>query len=141
MQVLVWSHVKIQRDGVTYVMHACRNYHDRHRNDFVHVRSDVADPAFPWLARLMAIINVQVLDGKGRVGEGFLPLAIVQWLQRTEDIVPGIPTYEYLPDAQAIEIESIERPVKLLDSPCEVDGTSRVCALPYGKSAAFNQLF
>ena len=139
----VWPCVGIRRDGVLHKLHARRNYFDRHRYDFVHVRGS-DDEANPWLARLLAIVKVKVLEGQQHIdAAGYLPLAIIQWLDRDPvDLVPGTATYWYLPNPQAIEMEAIVRPVKLLDSPCAAaDGRRRVCALPYGKTAASNALF
>ena len=141
--MLVLACVRITRGGVVYTLHARRKYYGRHRYDFVHVRSEDDAPG-PWLARVLAIIKVEVPGGQKHIAvAGFLSLAIVQWLDRDPtDLVPGTPTYKYLPTPQAIEVESIVRPVLLLDSPCAAaDGTRRVCALPYGKSAASNALF
>ena len=93
---------------------------------------------------MLAVIKVEVAGNQEHIdAAGFLPLAIVQWLDRDPiDLVPGTPTYRYLSQPQAVEVESIMRPVLLLDSPCAAaDGTRRVCALPYGKSAASNALF
>lgn len=135
--------VRIARDGVVHKLHARRKYYQRFRYDFVHVRGG-DNAANPWLARVLAIIKVEIpADQEHIAAAGFLPLAIVQWLDRDPiDLLPGMPTYKYLPTPQAIEVESIVRPVLLVDSPCAAaDGTRRVCALPYGKSAASNALF
>ena len=142
-QVFHWDCVRITRDDVVHTLHARREYFGRHRNDFVHVRAAEDANNGPWLARLQAFIKVDVPEGQEGIAAGYLPLAIVQWLDRDPvDVVPGIPTYKYLPHPQAISIEAIVRPVHLLDSPCvAADGEHRVCALPYGKSAAFNALF
>lgn len=135
--------MRVTRDGIVHALHARRTHygHLGGRYDFVHVRAAADANDGPWLARLLAIVKVEVKEGIAV--PGFLPLAIIQWLNRDPvDLVPGIPTYRYLPDPQAIEIVSIVRPVKLLQSPCAAaDGTYRVCALPYGKSAASNALF
>ena len=144
VQVYVWPCVHIERDGMEHALHARRKYYGRYRYDFVHVNGGVNPAADPWLARVLAIVKVEVFAKPPHVeAAGFLPLAVVQWLQREDDLLPGMPTYKYLPTPQAIEIESIKRPVRLLEAPCrdEDDGTHRLCALPYGKTAAFNKLF
>ena len=142
-QVYVWPCVRITRDGVVHTLHARRKYYTRFRYDFVHVHGG-DDAVNPWLARVLAIIKVEIPGDQQHVdAAGFLPLAIIQWLDRDPvDLVPGTPTYKYLPTPQAIELPAIVRPVKLLDSPCvAADGTRRVCAVPEGKTAAFNALF
>ena len=144
MQVFTWQRVKLTRDGVVYALHARRKYHGRPRYDFVHIRGG-DDDANPWLARVLAIINVEVAANQEHVvAAGFLPLVIIQWLERdVDDIVAGTPSYHYLPHPQAVEVEAIVRPVKLLEYPSldPEDGTRHLCALLHGKTAAFNDLY
>ena len=126
-----------------YTLHARRVYFGRPRYDFVHVRNDNGDVHNPWLARVLAIFKVEVPAGQRHiVAAGFLPLVIVQWLERDVDVIPGTPSYRYLPTPQAVEVEAIIRPVKLLESPTfAADGSHKLCALLYGKSSIHNALF
>ena len=138
--------MRIKRGKVWHTLNARRTFHGRPRFDTVHVRGDSDEAPQPWLARLLALIKVDVPDGQDEhIAEpGYVTLAIIQWLDRREDdeIVPGVRQYHYLPQPQVIELAAVEQPVWLVENPVAApDGAFRLCALPYGKSAARNAMF
>ena len=110
---------------------------------FVHVRSS-EDDTNPWLARVLALVAVEVPATAHAVVQqpGYVHLAIVQWLVReAASLGSGIRSYGYLRKPEAVDIESISHPVLLLENPVpNADGTHHLCALPYGKSGAWNAL-
>ena len=146
-QVLSWPSMRIKRGGEWHTVHARRMFHGRPRYDFVHVRGHNAEAPAPWLARLLALVTVEIPEQDNEHVErpGHIALALIQWLHRGPDdeLVPGIREFHYLPEPQAIEVDAIMRPVWLVENPVRdaVDDTHHLCALPYGKSCSRNMLF
>lgn len=128
----------IKRGPDVHRLHARRLFYGNPRFDVVHVRSD--DLENPWLARILGMFRVHVHVQPGILHEGWISLALVQWLERdAEDHVQGIPTYRYsqeFPQPCAVELDTIEAPVRLVTSPRQPpDEPPRFCLLPYGKTA------
>ncbi len=146
-QILSWPSMRIKRGEEWHAVHARRMFHGRARYDLVHVRGHNADAPAPWLARLLALVTVELPEQDNEHVErpGHIALALIQWLHRgpEDELVPGIREYHYLPEPQAIEVGAIVRPVWLVENPVRdaADGTHHLCALPYGKSCARNMLF
>ena len=146
-QVISWPAMQIKRGKEWHTLHARRKFHGRARYDLVHVRGQSAEAPAPWLARLLALVTVELPEQENEHVErpGHIALALIQWLHRGPDdeLVPGIREYHYLPEPQAVEIASIVRPIWLVENPVRDadDGTFHLCALPYGKSCARNCLF
>jgi len=139
MQVYVSGRIQIRRAGKRVVVHARRRFFKSHRYDFVRISGAAGEM---WAARLMGLIRVYLDYEPPRVTKsGWIPLVIVQWLQRTEDALPGMPTFKYLQRSCAISPEAIEARLKVVEMPRKTaDETSPLLvAIPYGKSALFNE--
>ena len=131
-----------------FKVYACPQRYGKMQYDFVRVRN-VMNPGQPWFARVLALLGVDVLPGVNVHQDGLVYIAIVQWLERTEeDVIPGAATFTFS-DCKSPGFEPIavcptvfQSLLHFVQVPDERENpVPQLAALPYGKSAAFNGVF
>ena len=144
LQVHLRHSVRIRRNHDVWILHARRKYYGNPRYDFALIHGGPADED-PWLARIIGIFDVHVQPHDAVPDPGWLPFVLIQWLERVNDEVAGIPTYQYCVSPElrhplAVSLGTVERPVRLVAAHKGLDEVPRFCALPYGKMASLNEL-
>ena len=144
-QIYLRHSVRIKRGNEVHRIHARRDYfHNGPCYDFVLVHHVGEEDADPWLARILAIMQVNVPPQEGVTTPGWMPFALVHWLERLPAHDIGtIQAFQFVssPHPDAINLDAVERPVRLATSPRVGAHQNHVYyAMPYGKSARANAL-
>ena len=119
-----------------FLVRARRMFHGSVRFDFVRVQSSSGDI---WIARVLALFQVDAPPHPMVPTPGWIILAMVQWLERTESVIPDVPTFRYLPEPDVVDPATFLGVMKLVPFPCQAeDDEPRLVAPPQGKTNMFN---